>query len=46
MFVLRKSTAGEEFYELSNEQGAVPAMKNHQGGLDDKDGESKGKILE
>ena len=40
MLALRKTPAGEEYYEVSNEQGAVLATKNHQGGLDDPDDES------
>ena len=43
MFALRKTPAGEEYYEVSNERGAVLAEKNHQGGLDDQDDESNGK---
>ena len=46
MLALRKSPAGEEYYELSNERGAVLATKNHQGGLEDKDDESNGKIFQ
>ena len=30
---------GEEYYEVSNERGAVLATKNHQSGLDDQDDE-------
>ena len=37
MLALRKTPAGEEYYEVSNERGAVLATKNHQGGLDDQD---------
>ena len=43
MFALRKTPAGEEYYEVSNERGAVLATKNHQGGLDYQDDESDGK---
>ncbi|XP_015747425.1 PREDICTED: uncharacterized protein LOC107327185 [Acropora digitifera] len=46
MLALRKTPAGEEYYEVSNERGAVLATKNHQGGLDDPDDESNGKIFE
>ena len=37
MPALRKTPAGEEYYEVSNERRAVLATKNHQGGLDDQD---------
>ena len=40
MLALRKTPAGEEYYEVSNERGAMLATKNHQGGLDDQDDES------
>lgn len=43
MLALRKTPAGEEYYEVSNKRGAVLATKNHQGGLDDQDDESNGK---
>ena len=46
MLALRKTPAGEEYYEVGNEQGAVLATKNHQGGLDDPDDESNGKFFE
>ena len=46
MLALRKTLAGEEYYEVSNERGAVLATKNHQGGLDDQDDESNGKMFE
>ena len=47
MLALRKThAAGEEYYEVSNERGAVLATKNHQGDLDDQDDESNGKIFE
>jgi len=46
MLALRKTPDGEEYYEVSNERGAVLATKNHQGGLDDQDDESNGKIIE
>ena len=46
MLPLRETPAGEEYYEVSNERGAVLATKNHQGGLDDPDDESNGKIFE
>ena len=45
MLALRKTPAGEEYYELSNERGPVLATKNNQGGLDDQDDESNGKIF-
>ena len=44
MLALTETPAGEEYYEVSNERGAVLATKNHQGGLDDQDDESNGKI--
>ena len=46
MLALRKTPAGEQYYEVSNERGAVLATKNHQGGLDDPDDESNGKFFE
>ena len=46
MLALRKTPAGEEYYEVSSERGAVLATKNHQGGLDDQDDESNGKVFE
>ena len=46
MPALRKTSAGEEYYEVSNGRGAVLATKNHQGGLNDQDDESNGKIFE
>ena len=46
MLALRKTPAGEEYYEVSNERGAVLATKNHQGGLDDQDDECRGKMFE
>ena len=46
MLALRKTPAGEEYYEVSNERGAVLATKNHQGGLHDQDDESNGKVFE
>lgn len=46
MLALRKLPAGEDYYEVSNERVAVLATKNHQGGLDDQDDESNGKIFE
>lgn len=42
---MRKTPAGEEYYEVSNERGAVLVTKNHHGGLDDQDDESNGKIF-
>lgn len=47
VLALKKRTpTGEEYYEVSNERGAVLATKNHQGGLDDQDDESNGTIFE
>ena len=46
MLALRKTPDGEEYYEVSNERGVVLASKNHQGGLDDPDDKSNGKIFE
>ena len=46
MLALRKTPAGEEYYEVGNERGAVLATKKHQGGLDDQDDESNGKTFE
>ena len=46
MLALRKTPAGEEYFEVSNERGAVLATKNHQGGLDDPDDESNVKNFE
>ena len=43
MLALRKTTDGQEYYQVSNEQGAT---KNHEGGHDDQDDESNGKIFE
>ena len=43
MLTLRKTPAGEEYYEVSNERGIVLPTKNHQGGVDDQDDESNGK---
>ncbi|CAH3018302.1 unnamed protein product [Porites evermanni] len=40
MLALRKTPGGEEYYEVSNQQGALLATKNHQGGLDDQYDES------
>ena len=45
MLALKKTQAGEEYYEVSNGRGAVLVTKNHQGGLDDQDDESRGKIF-
>ena len=41
MLALRKTPAGEEYYEVSNKRGALLATKNHQVGLDDQDDQSK-----
>ena len=46
MLALRKTPAGEEYYEVSSERGAVLATKNHQGGLDHQDDESNEKFFE
>ena len=46
MLALRKTPVDEEYFEVSNERGAVLATKNRQGGLDDQDDESNGKIFE
>ena len=46
MLALRKTAAGEEYYEVSNDPGAMLATKNHQGGLDGQDDKSNGKIFE
>lgn len=46
MLVERETPNGEKYFEMSRERGAVLATKNHQGGLDDKDDESNGKIFE
>ena len=46
MLALRKTPAGEQYYEVSNERGAVLATRNHQGGIDDPDDESNGNFFE
>ena len=46
MLVARETPRGEKYLEMSRERGAVLATKNHQGGLDDKEDESNGKIFE
>ena len=46
MLVARETPSGEKYLEMSTERGAVLATKNHQGGLDDKEDESNGKIFE
>ena len=46
MLVSRETPSGEKYLEMSRERGAVLATKNHQGGLDDKEDESNGKIFE
>ena len=46
MLVARETPSGEKYLEMSRERGAVLATRNHQGGLDDKDDESNGKIFE
>jgi len=34
-----------KYLEINKQRGAVLATKNHQGGLDDKEDESNGKIF-
>ncbi|PFX13896.1 hypothetical protein AWC38_SpisGene21991 [Stylophora pistillata] len=46
MLVLRETPSGEKYLEMSRERGAVLATKTHQGGLDDKEDESNGKIFQ
>ena len=46
MLVSRQTPSGGKYFEMSRERGAVLATKNHQGGLDDKEDESSGKIFE
>ena len=46
MLVSRETPSGEKYLEMSRERGAVLATKNHQGGLEDKEDESNGKIFE
>ena len=46
MLISRKAPNGEKYLEINKEHGAVLATKNHQGGLDDKEDESNGKIFE
>ena len=46
MLVSRETPSGEMYLEMSTERGAVLATKNHQGGLDDKEDESNGKMFE
>ncbi|CAB3976650.1 Hypothetical predicted protein [Paramuricea clavata] len=46
MLILRSTSDGKEFYELNREvAGSVLATKNHQGGVDDPEDESGGKIF-
>ena len=45
MLALKKTPAGEEYYKVSYERGAVLATRNHQGGINDLDEESNGKFL-
>ena len=46
MLALRMTPQGEEYFELNGQfPGAVPAMKNHQGGLSDAENESDAKIF-
>ena len=46
MLVAREIPSGEKYLEKSRERGAVLATKNQQGGLEDKEDESNGKIFE
>ena len=46
MLVARETPSGEKYLKMSRERGAVLETKNHQGGLDDKEDESNGKIFE
>ncbi|XP_078383138.1 uncharacterized protein KIAA1958-like [Oculina patagonica] len=47
MLVLRTTPGGQRFYELQKAvPGAVFATKNHQGGLNDEEDESDGKMFE
>lgn len=46
MLVFRKTPQGKEFCELNREMaGSLPSTKNHQGGIDDSEDESDGKIF-
>lgn len=46
MLILRSTVNGKEYYEMNREiAGALPATKNHQGGLNDAEDESDGKIF-
>ena len=47
MLVSRQIPTGEKYLEMNRERaGAVLVIKNHQGGLDDNEDESNGKIFE
>jgi len=47
MLISRQTPTGEKDLEMSRERaGAVLVTKNHQGGLDDNEDESNGKIFE
>ena len=47
MLALRRTPLGKRYYELQRQiPGAVSAMKNHQGGLNDEEDESDGKMFE
>ena len=47
MLALRRTPLGKRYYELQRQlPGAVLATKNHQGGLNDKEDESDGKMFE
>jgi hypothetical protein len=46
MLVLRATAADKTYFELNREvAGSIPSTKNHQGGLDDIEDESDGKIF-
>lgn len=46
MLILRSTPDGKEFFELNREiPGSLLATKNHQGGLNDPEDESEGKIF-
>ena len=46
ILILRKTPQGQDYYQLNTEMpGALPADKNHPGGLTDPEDESDGKIF-
>ena len=46
MLVLRETPDGKTYFELNRQiAGSIPSTKNHQGGLDDVEDESDGKIF-